>query len=133
MMGKFSKLMTTQPLLTKYNDLGNPAATIYINGQPITNMLIDLGATINVMKKDLFTTLRLHGLRNIPTVLELVDRSRVKPEGVLEDIVIKITSWRYSIDFFILQSKSNLGGHPLILGRPSLATADAFIGYRSNL
>ena len=28
--------------------------------------------------------------------------------------------------------KSNLGGHPLILGRPWLATADAFISCRSG-
>ena len=32
----------------------------------------------------------------------------------------------------ILNPKSNLGGHPLILGRPWLATADAFISCRSG-
>ena len=32
----------------------------------------------------------------------------------------------------ILTPKSNLGGHPLILGRPWLATADAFISCRSG-
>ena len=32
----------------------------------------------------------------------------------------------------ILTPKSNLGGHPLILGRPWLATADAFISCRSR-
>ena len=31
-----------------------------------------------------------------------------------------------------MQPKTNLGGHPLILGRPWLATADAFIGCRSG-
>ena len=41
-------------------------------------------------------------------------------------------SWEYSIGFLILQPKTNLGGHLLILGRPWLATADAFIGYRSR-
>ena len=34
------------------------------------------------------------------------------------------------MDFLVLQPKSNLGGHPLILGRPWLATTDAFIGCR---
>jgi len=92
MMGKLSELIIARPLLTEYNDLGNPTATVYIDGQPITNTLIDLGTTINVMIKDLFTTLGLHGLRRMPIVLELADRSRVKPEGVLEDIVITIES-----------------------------------------
>jgi len=71
--------MSVQPRLTKYNDPGNPTLTVYINDQPITNTLIDLRATINAMKKDLFTTLGLHELRHTPTVLELVDRSHVKP------------------------------------------------------
>jgi hypothetical protein len=32
----------------------------------------------------------------------------------------------------ILQPKSGLGGHSLILGRPWLATTDAYIGFRSG-
>ena len=31
------------------------------------------------------------------------------------------------MDFMILTPKNNLGGHPIILGRPWLAKADAFI------
>lgn len=42
-MGKLSELMYARPLLTKYNDPGNPTVTAYINDQPITNTLIDLG------------------------------------------------------------------------------------------
>jgi len=101
--------MSTQPLLNKYNDPGNPTITVYINDQRIANMLINLGAAINVMTKDLFTTLRLQGLRHTPTVLELEDMSHVKTKATLEDIVITICSWRYSIEFVILQPKSNLG------------------------
>ena len=41
-------------------------------------------------------------------------------------------SWEYPIEFLILQPKTNLGGHPLILGRPWLVAADAFIGCRSG-
>lgn len=126
--GKLSELMSAQPLLTKYNDRGNPTVTININDQPITKTLIDLRAAINVMTKDLFTTLGLHGLRHTPIVPELADGSCVKPEGVLEDIVITIAFWRYLADFLILQLKSNLGRHPLILWRPWYATVDAFIG-----
>lgn len=102
--------MTDQPLLTKYNDLGNPAITIYIDDQPITNTLIDLGATINIMTMDLFTTLGLHELRHTPTVLELADRSHVRPKEVLEDVVIIVASWRYPTDFLILQTKIQHGG-----------------------
>ena len=82
-MGKFSDLMIDQPLLTKYKDPGNPIVTVHIDNHPITNTLIDLGADINVMTKDLFISLGLHGLRPTPIVLELADRSHVKPEGMI--------------------------------------------------
>lgn len=113
-MGNLSELMSTQPLLIKYHDPGNPTVTIYINDQPMANALIDLGASINLMTKDLFIALGLQGLRHTPTMLELADRSRVKFEGMLEDVVITIASWRYLADFLILHSfdiRETLVGH----------------------
>ena len=64
-------------------------------------------------------TLNLLGLKNLrptPMILELDDRSTIRPEGILEDVVISITSLEYPADFLVLQPKSKLGGHPLILG-----------------
>lgn len=63
-------------------------------------------------------------------MLELADRSKIKPEGVLDNETISIKSWEYPVDFYILQPKSTSGGHPIVLGRPWLVTADAFIGCR---
>lgn len=51
---------------------------------------------------------------------------------MLEDISVTSDSWEYPIDFMILTPKNNLRGHPLILGRPWLATVDAFISCRSG-
>ena len=45
----------------------------------------------------------------------------------MDDLIISVNSWEYPADFLVLQPKSQLGGHPLILGRPWLATADACI------
>ena len=50
----------------------------------------------------------------------------------MDDVIVSIYSWEYPVDFIILQPKSNLGGHPLILGRPWLAKTDAFIGCRAG-
>jgi len=71
-------------------------------------------------------------VRDTPTILELVDRSTFKLEGVIEDLSISVESWNYPTDFVVLQPKTKLGGHPLILGRPWLATTDAFISCRSG-
>ena len=65
-----------------------------------------------------------------PTMLELEDRPKVKLEVLLEYIVISLDSWEYPADFHVLQPKTNFGGHPLILGRPWLATTKAYIGCR---
>lgn len=65
-------------------------------------------------------------------MLELVDRSTVKPVGKFEDITISVDSWHYRVDFLVLQTQSPVGGNPLILGRPWPATADAYIGRRSG-
>eukprot|EP00253_Pinus_taeda_P027327 PITA_27327 len=66
------------------------------------------------------------------TIHVIADHSKVIPKGVLEDIIVSLDSWEYPVDFLVLQPKSNLGGNPIILGRPWLATADAFIGCRSG-
>ena len=70
--------------------------------------------------------LKLLNLQYTPTLLQL-DRSVIKQDGVLEYVFISLDSWEYPIDFMILIPKNNLGVHPLILGRPWLARADAFI------
>ena len=60
----------------------------------------------------------------------MADRSIIKLDGVLEDISVSLDSWEYPVDFMILTPKRYLRGHPLILGRPWLATTDAFISCR---
>eukprot|EP00253_Pinus_taeda_P021297 PITA_21297 len=118
--------------MQKYVDPCSPIVKTHINGVEIPNTLIDLGAAINIMSRQTMEQLKLPNLLFTPTLLQLADRSIIKPDGVLEDILISLNSWEYPIDFMILTPKSNLGGHPLILGRPWLATVDAFISCRSG-
>ena len=84
------------------------------------------------MTIEIVIKLELANLRPTPTILELADRSTIKPEGILDDLVISVDSWEYPTDFLVLQPKSHLGGHPLILGRPWLATVDSCISCRSG-
>ena len=65
-------------------------------------------------------------------MLELVDRSMVKPVGTLQYIEILVDSWEYPTDFLIINPKTQLDGHPLILGRPWITTANAYIGCRQG-
>ena len=51
-------------------------------------------------------------------------------EGIVEDVMVSIDSWEYPVDFLVLQPKAKLTRYPLILGRPWLATSDAYISYQ---
>ena len=77
-------------------------------------------------------TLRFPNLQYTPSILQLANRYVIKPDGVLDYVCVSLDSWEYPVDFMVLTPKNNLGGHPLILGRPWLATIDAFIGCRSG-
>jgi hypothetical protein len=75
-------------IIPKYLDPGIPLVNVHINKNLIQNNLIDLGVVINVMLKNTMLILNLHGfLRDNPTFLQIADRSIVKLERMLEDIM----------------------------------------------
>jgi len=61
--------------------------------------------------------LELLNLCLIPTVLKLDNKSRVKPERELDDVIVSLDSGDYPVDFMALQTKTSIGGNPIILGR----------------
>eukprot|EP00253_Pinus_taeda_P019666 PITA_19666 len=125
--------MTEKDPPVKYGDPGHPTVTVQVGKTFVSKVLVDLGATINIMTLETTQLLQLkHLIRETPTILELADHSTIKPEGVIEDLVISVESRNYPADFVVLQTKTKLGGHPLILGRPWLATTDAFSNCRSG-
>eukprot|EP00253_Pinus_taeda_P011966 PITA_11966 len=132
-MGELTALMTEKDPPVKYGDPGHPIVTVQVGKTFVSKVLVDLGAAINIIALETTQLLQLkHLIREIPAILELADRSTIKPEGVIEDLVISVESWNYPADFVVLQTKTKLGGHLLILGRPLLATAYAFISCRSG-
>jgi len=67
-------------------------------------------------------------LRPTPTILELAYRTPIKPIGAVDDLIVTLASWEYPVEFLIIYSRDPKKGHPIILGRPWLATTNAFIG-----
>jgi hypothetical protein len=64
--------------------------------------------------------------------LELANKTRVIPEGILDDVMVTLASWEYLVYFLVIHSKDPTRGHLVILGRPWLATTNAFIGCREG-
>jgi hypothetical protein len=118
-IGQLVYLTLGKIIVPKYLDLGRPLVNVHIKKTLIQNTLIYLGASINVMTKYTMLKLNLQGsLIDTPTTLRLAYISIVKPEGMLEDIIISINSWEYPINFLVLQTESQFNAYPLILGRP---------------
>jgi len=62
--------MLGQVICLKYLDPGSLVVDVNINGTMIPHTLIDMGAAINVMKKDTMLKLNLQGyVRNTTTIL----------------------------------------------------------------
>jgi hypothetical protein len=133
LIGYLFEYISEQPKIEKYGNPGNLVVTITINEVFIGNNLIDLGESINVMTTTTLEKLQLQTLlRPTPTILELAYKTRFIPEGILDDIMVTLASWEYPVDFFVIHSKDPTKGHLIILGRPWLATSNAFIGCREG-
>jgi len=97
-------IMLGKAMPVKYGDPRNPILVVQINGVDILNVLVDLGATINVITSETILTLGLSDLKPTHMVLELADRSTIRPIGKLEDITILVDSWSYLSDLLVLHT-----------------------------
>ena len=104
-VGKLVDLMLGRTMDPKYNDPNNLVVVVHINKINIANTLVDLGAIINIMAKKTLEYLGLYPRIN-PIVLNPTDRSTIKLEGILEDIIFSLDSCQYPTDFIVLQPKS---------------------------
>ena len=56
----------------------------------------------------------------------MADRSHAYPEGNIEDVLVKVDKFIFSVDFIVLDFKVDKEV-PIILGRPFLATRKTLI------
>ncbi|GJS33160.1 homeodomain-like protein [Tanacetum coccineum] len=92
----------------------------------LCNALADFGASISVMPFSMFKRLGLGTPKSISMVIEMADISMQSPKGIVENVLVKIDKFMFSVDFMILDIVED-NKVPIILGRPVLATAHARI------
>jgi len=101
-----SDLLSGRETLVKYEDLGNPIITVQINGCSFPNALVDLGVVINVLTTTTCQNLGITSLDPTTTLLELANRSVVKLEGTLHDVMVFVDSWEYPTNFLIINPRN---------------------------
>ncbi|GJW14300.1 reverse transcriptase domain-containing protein [Tanacetum coccineum] len=88
--------------------------------------LADLGASINLMPLSVWKQLSLPELTSTRMTLELANRSTVIPNGVAEDVFVKVGKFYFPANFVVVDYDVD-PQVPLIIGRPFLRTARALI------
>ena len=67
--------------------------------------LCDSSASINLMPLSVVQRLSLGELTPTTITLQMVDRSMAQPEGVLEDVLVKVGKFIFPVDFVIMKMK----------------------------
>eukprot|EP00253_Pinus_taeda_P003983 PITA_03983 len=101
-----SDLLSGKETPIKYEDPGNPIVIVQIYGKTLTNALVDLGDAINILTTSTCQKLGITSAEPTSTLLELADRSVVRLEGILNDVMVSVDSWEYPTDFLIINPKT---------------------------
>ena len=92
----------------------------------------DSGASINLMPLSVAKKLSLGELTPTTVTLQMADITMAKPEGVIEDVLVKVGKFIFPVDFIILDMEED-SQVPLLLGRPFLATGVALINMQKGV
>ncbi|XP_062025882.1 uncharacterized protein LOC133742218 [Rosa rugosa] len=108
----------------KLKDPGSFSVPCIIGDTRFENVMLDLGASINVMPYNLYVSLGLGPLKRDNVVIQLADRSNKYPQGYVEDVLVQVNHLIFPADFYVLDmEESPLNTTPLLLGRPFMRTA----------
>ncbi|XP_047979067.1 uncharacterized protein LOC125220986 [Salvia hispanica] len=115
-----------QKMPAKMKDPGSFNISCVIGNDRQTKALCDLGASINLMPLSYFRKLKFGVLKPTTITLQMADKSVKFPNGILENVLVRVNDFIFPVDFVVLDMKED-PNVPLILGRPFLATGKALI------
>ena len=110
----------------KMKDPGSFTIPCTIGEFEFQKALCDSGASINLMHYFVAKKLSLGQITPTTVTLQMADRTLEKPEGIIEDVLVK------PVDFIILDMEED-SQVPLLLGRPFLATGAALIDMQKGI
>ena len=86
----------------KIQDLGNFTIPCKIGDADVGKALCDYGASINLMPLSVAKRLSLGELTPTAMTLEMADMTLAHPEGILEDVLIKVGKFVFPVDFVVI-------------------------------
>ena len=94
--------------------------------------LYDSGASINLMPYSVAKKLSFGEITPATVTLQMADRTLAKPEGIIEDVLVKVGKFIFPADFIILDMEED-SQVPLLLGRPFLSIGAALIDMQKGI
>ncbi|XP_027185156.1 uncharacterized protein LOC113783267 [Coffea eugenioides] len=128
-VGENVSAVLQRKLPPKCGDPGRFTVPCMIGNTLIRNILLDLGVSINVMPKSMYASLNLGPLKETEIITQLADRTNAYPDGLVEDVLVKVNELVFPADFYVLDMDDDHSPDPspLLLGRPFLSTAQTKI------
>ncbi|XP_016470142.1 uncharacterized protein LOC107792446 [Nicotiana tabacum] len=109
-------------------DLGNFTIPYSLGRENFDKSLCDSDASINLMPLSMFKKLEgeLGVIKFVLVYLQLEDQTTIIPEGIIEDILVRVNKFVFLVDFIVVDMEVNKKV-PLILERPFLCTGRAIL------
>nr|XP_027060879.1 uncharacterized protein LOC113687473 [Coffea arabica] len=119
-VGKNVSAMLQRKFSPKFGDPGIFTIPCRIGNTLIGKAMLDLRASINVMPKSIYVSLNLGPLKETGIIIQLADRTNAYPDGLIEDVLVKINELVFPADFYVLDMDDEHSHDPssLLLGRP---------------
>ena len=115
----------------KMQDPGSFTIPCTIGNFEFNKALCDSRASINLMPSSVLKRLSLGELTPITITLQMADRTMAQPEGILEDVLIKVGKFIFLVDFVVMDMEEDTQV-PLLLGRPFLAIGATLIDVKNG-
>ncbi|CAA6674161.1 unnamed protein product [Spirodela intermedia] len=119
----------------KLRDMGAPLISCDIGGSIFQNVLLDTGASINLLPTSICDKFNIYDLKPSTITLQFADRSIKHPKGILENVIVTVKGCKFPADFVVLEI--NFNGYfydtLIIIGRLFLHTTKMNIDFSTVL
>ena len=112
-------------------DIGSFTIPYKIGNADMGKALCNSGASINLMPLSVAKRLSLGELTPTAMTLQMADMTLTEPEGILEDVLIKVRKLVFLVDFVVINIEEDKQV-PLLLGRLFLAIGAALIDVKKR-
>ncbi|XP_042016156.1 uncharacterized protein LOC121764162 [Salvia splendens] len=96
-----------QKMPAKMKDPGSLNISWVIGNDRQTKALCDLGASINLMPLSFFRKLKFGVLKPTTITLQMTDKSVKFPNGVLENVLVRVDDFIFPVDFVVFDIKED--------------------------